>query len=83
MKKTLFALSLLVYSVHLFAQTLDPTRATDWTFAGIKVSSTLNFEIIQLSDFGIVGDNTTPNDVTIGITNPYTLLPTSTAPQLK
>lgn len=65
MKKTLFALSLLVYSVHLFAQTLNPTRATDWTLAGIKDSSTLNFEIIQLTDFGIVGDNTTPNDAAI------------------
>ncbi len=64
MRFSLFILLLLFscFSVNLFGQVLPPDRSVDWTNAGLKDTTTANFTAVNLADFGVVGDGTTPND---------------------
>ena len=44
------------------AQVLPADRQVDWTLAGLKDTTTNNFPIVDLIDFGIIGDGLRPND---------------------
>lgn len=44
------------------AQTLPSSRAVDWTLAGLRDTTTNGFIIINMQNYGVVGDSITPND---------------------
>ena len=55
----LFAICL---SFNLSAQLIPTSRKTDWSVAGIKDTTTLNFSTYDANQIGLLSDGTTPND---------------------
>ncbi|MFC2128489.1 glycosyl hydrolase family 28-related protein, partial [Bacteroidota bacterium] len=46
-----------------FTQTLPLERSVDWTLAGLRDTTSNNFQKIDMQAFGAVGDGLTPNDI--------------------
>lgn len=59
--RTIFFLVLLAPSIF-YAQTLPSERSVDWTKSGLQNITVTGFEQIDMEDFNVVGDGTTPND---------------------
>ena len=61
--KKIGLLSLLLFYFALSkAQELPAERQVDWSLAGLKDTTTTNFSIVDLSNFGINGNGISPND---------------------
>jgi len=61
-KCAILCLFFLLKSFILTGQILPEVRQIDWTNAGLKDTTTSNFSIIDLNDFGLIGDGISPND---------------------
>ncbi len=53
----------IVISALLPSQTLPTERSVDWTLAGVRDSTTLDFTEIDMSETGITGDGVAANDI--------------------
>jgi len=63
MKKSfVLGLFFIFSSFFVMGQVLPEDRQIDWTNAGLRDTTTVDFSIIDLNDFGIIGDGITPND---------------------
>jgi hypothetical protein len=67
-KIVLFIVFLLNFTIDNNAQTLPSSRAVDWTLAGLRDTSTLGFQLINMQIAGAVADGITPNDVVVANT---------------
>jgi len=67
-KILLFIVFLSSFIIDNNAQTLPSSRAVDWALAGLRDTSTLGFQIINMQVAGAVADGVTPNDVVIANT---------------
>ena len=56
-------ITLCLVSFFIEAQTLTQNRSVDWTLAGLRDTTTNNFQYIDMQTFGVVNDSLTPNDV--------------------
>lgn len=45
-----------------FSQTLPPSRSVDWTLAGLRDTTTVGFQLVDMQAEGVVGDGIAPND---------------------
>ena len=73
-KSFILSFFLLSYPLIAFGQILPADRQIDWSNAGLKDTTTSNFQIIDLTEFGINGDGITPNDdaLTAALASPST-----------
>ena len=62
MRTVFFIIFVLLNGVISKAQTIPSERLVDWTLAGLRDTSTTGFTIIDMTQYGVVGDGVTPND---------------------
>lgn len=60
--RKIFFIALCFISCIIEAQVLSDTRSVNWELAGLRDTSTNNFQYINMEDFGVVSDSLTPND---------------------
>lgn len=65
--KNLFTFLFFFFLAHfqVFTQNLPPERAVDWKLAGKKTFFPFPNETFNVSDFGLIGDGKTPNDLAL------------------
>lgn len=49
-------------AVASFSQTLPSNRSVNWSLAGLRDTSTSNFQLMNMNSIGAIGDGVTPND---------------------
>jgi hypothetical protein len=49
-------------SLSLHSQTLPQNRATDWTIAGLRDTTTAGFQVFGMQTYGATGNGVSPND---------------------
>lgn len=62
MNRILSVIAGLLSMLHCFSQTIPVDRLVDWSVAGLADTSTMNFTVIDMTQYGVVGDGVTPND---------------------
>ncbi len=50
---------------YVFAQTLAPSRAVDWSLAGLRMDTSINYPVFDMQLLGAINDAVTPNDSVI------------------
>jgi len=77
--KWTYTLLFLLLQLSAFSQTLVPSRSVDWTLAGLRDSTTIDFIEIDMLAQGAIGDGVAPNDsilanVLLSISGPGAIL---------
>ena len=77
--KWTYTLLFLLLQLSAFSQTLVPSRIADWTLAGLRDSTTIDFIEIDMLAQGAIGDGVAPNDsilanVLLSISGPGAIL---------
>ena len=65
MRLLIIIVSFFGLTINNYAQTLPNSRLVDWTIAGLRDTSTLGFQVIDMQVAGAVGDGVTPNDIVL------------------
>ncbi len=68
MKVLIIIVSFFSLTLNNYAQTLPTSRLVDWTLAGLRDTSTIGFQVIDMQVAGAIGDGVTPNDVVLSNT---------------
>lgn len=78
MKRAIFLL-IVLSCLYGYSQTIPTSRLVDWTIAGLKDTTTVGFHVLDMTNYNVVGDSTTPNDAALAaaladITSPGAIL---------
>ncbi len=58
----IYSLFFLLVTISGFSQTLPPSRSVDWTLAGLRDTTTVDFQAVDMQVQGVVGNGIAPND---------------------